>query len=110
MEQGEKLIEYVNMLNGLLDELKKIEVKLEEEDKALLLLNSLLDTYETYVDMILCGKDTITVDLVQVSLLSFNAMKKDKVKIRDVDIVALPGLGEVHRLTEILDRSMTNLD
>nr|KYP76711.1 Retrovirus-related Pol polyprotein from transposon TNT 1-94 [Cajanus cajan] len=55
--------------NKILDDLKNIEVQLEDEDKALLLLNSLLRNFEHFKDAILYGKEQdITLDEVQTSI------------------------------------------
>ncbi|VFQ81981.1 unnamed protein product [Cuscuta campestris] len=78
----------MNVFNGLIDELKRFDVKISEEDQALLLLNSLPNSYEVYVDTILCGKDTITLEQAQSALLSFDARRKDKAGVRSDDAVA----------------------
>ncbi|VFQ86876.1 unnamed protein product [Cuscuta campestris] len=88
MEDEDTLVEHMNVFNGLIDELKRVDVKISEEDQALLLLNSLPDSYEIYVDTILCGKDTITLEQAQSALLSFDARRKDKAGVRSDDAVA----------------------
>lgn len=44
------------MVNGYLDQLRKVEVKIDEEDKALLLLTFLPDSYDTLVTILLYEK------------------------------------------------------
>ncbi|GFZ21302.1 Calcineurin-like metallo-phosphoesterase superfamily protein [Actinidia rufa] len=44
MEEGGSLMEHMNVFNGYLDQLRKVDVKINEEDKALLLLTSLPDS------------------------------------------------------------------
>ncbi|VFQ61495.1 unnamed protein product [Cuscuta campestris] len=88
MEDEDTLVGHMNVFNGLIDELKRVDVKINEEDQALLLLNSLPDSYEVYVDTILCGKDTITLEQEQSALLSFDAKRKDKAGVRSDDAVA----------------------
>ncbi|GFS39105.1 hypothetical protein Acr_00g0061200 [Actinidia rufa] len=58
MEEGGNLMEHMNVFNGYLDQLRKVDVKIDEEDKALLLLTSLPDSYDTLVTTLLYGKDT----------------------------------------------------
>ena len=53
--------------NKILDDLEKIEVKLDDEDKDLLLLNALPKTYENFKDAWLFRKEqTITLEEVQI--------------------------------------------
>ncbi|GFS30734.1 hypothetical protein Acr_00g0013680 [Actinidia rufa] len=76
MEEGENLMEHMNVFNGYLDQLRKVDVKIDEEDKALLLLTSLSDSYDTLVTTLLYGKDTVSLELVQSSLVSHCTQKK----------------------------------
>lgn len=45
------------MFNQLLDQLHKVDFKVEKEENALLLLTSLLDSYDNWVTTLLFGKD-----------------------------------------------------
>ncbi|KAF7152647.1 hypothetical protein RHSIM_Rhsim01G0101400 [Rhododendron simsii] len=72
MEEGGNLMEHMNMFNGYLDQLRKIDAKIEEEDKALLLLTS----YGTLVTTLLYGKDTVSLKQVQSALVSRFTQKK----------------------------------
>ena len=70
--------------NKILDDLENIEVKLEEEDKALLLLNSLPKSFEHFKDAILYGKDQdITLEEVQTSIRTKNMQKQQDSKVED---------------------------
>ncbi|VFQ63901.1 unnamed protein product [Cuscuta campestris] len=88
MEDEDTLVGHMNVFNGLIDELKQVDVKISEEDQALLLLNSLPVSYEVYADTILCGKDTISLEQAQLAFLSFDARRKDKAGVRSDDAVA----------------------
>ena len=67
--------------NKILDDLENIEVKLEEEDKALLLLNSLPKSFEHFTDAILYGKDQdITLEEVQMSIRTEEMQKQQDSK------------------------------
>ncbi|KHN05226.1 Retrovirus-related Pol polyprotein from transposon TNT 1-94, partial [Glycine soja] len=70
--------------NKILDDLENIEVKLEEEDKALLLLNSLPKSFEHFKDAILYGKDQdITLEEVQTSIRTKEMQKQQDSKSED---------------------------
>ncbi|KAK9937625.1 hypothetical protein M0R45_014403 [Rubus argutus] len=76
MEEGANLVEHLNVFKGLLAQLSNVEVKVEEEDKALLLLTSLPDSYENIITTILYGKDTLKLEDVESTLLSHAKRKK----------------------------------
>ena len=76
----EQLVDF----NKILDDLENIEVKLEEEDKALLLLNSLPKSFEHFKDAILYGKDQdITLEEVQTSIRTKEMQKQQDSKSED---------------------------
>ena len=69
MTESRTATEQLADFNKILDDLENIEVKLEEEDKTLLLLNSLPKSFEYFKDAILYGKDQdITLEEVQTSI------------------------------------------
>ncbi|CAA7032610.1 unnamed protein product [Microthlaspi erraticum] len=70
MDEGTQLRDHLDQLNTLLLELRNIDVKVEDEDAALLLLVSLPLSYEHYVQSFINGKDTITLEEVRSSLHS----------------------------------------
>ncbi|GFY95706.1 filament-like protein [Actinidia rufa] len=76
MEEGGSLMEHMNVFNGYLNQLRKVDVKIDEEDKALLLLTSLPDSYDTLVTTLLYGKDTVSLEQVQSSLVSHCTQKR----------------------------------
>ena len=49
MAKGSTLDQHINMCNQIISDLNQIEVKFEEEDIALILLNSLLEFYDNLV-------------------------------------------------------------
>jgi len=54
---------------NILDDLGNIKVKLEDEDKALVLFNALQKTFENFKDALLFGMEqTITLEEVQTSI------------------------------------------
>lgn len=63
-------LKHLNMFNQLLDQLYKVNIRVEEENKAFLLLISLLDCYKCLVTMLLFGKNTISLENITSSFLS----------------------------------------
>jgi len=69
MTKSRTVTEQFADFNKILDDLENIEVKLEEEDKALLLLNSLPKSFEHFKDAIIYGKDQdIALEEIQTSI------------------------------------------
>ncbi|EOY20784.1 Binding-like protein [Theobroma cacao] len=64
--------------------LKKVDVKVEEDEKA-----SLPDSYEVFVESLICGMDTMTLEQAQATLMSREARKKSKEGDRDPSDLAL---------------------
>ena len=63
------MVDQIANLNKILDDLENLEVKMEDEDKALTLLNGLPSSYEHFKDAMLFGRDqTITFEEVQSSI------------------------------------------
>ncbi|PRQ51350.1 putative RNA-directed DNA polymerase [Rosa chinensis] len=76
MGEGASLMEHMNVFRGLVDQLAKVDVKIEEEDQALLLLTSLPDSYENIITTILYGKDTLKMEEVESTLLNHEKRRK----------------------------------
>ncbi|MCF8701901.1 retrotransposon gag domain-containing protein, partial [Corynebacterium sp. MC-10] len=68
MQEGMPLREHLDQLNTILLDLRNIDVKIEDEDAALILLVSLPSSYENFVQSFIVGKDTITLEEVRSSL------------------------------------------
>ncbi|KAM7459649.1 hypothetical protein LguiA_033944 [Lonicera macranthoides] len=83
MGEGGNLMDHMNKFHGLVDQLKKVDVKIEEEDEALLLLTSLPDSYENIVTTVLYGKDTLKMVDVESTLLSNDKRKSSCEEISD---------------------------
>ena len=66
------------MFNQIISDLKRIDVKFKDEDKALMLLNSLpaSSTYENLVITLMWGKETLELEEITSVLLGFNQRKK----------------------------------
>lgn len=68
MQEGLPLRDHMDQLNTILLELRNIDVKVEDEDVALILLASLPLSYENFVQSFIIGKDIISLEEVRSSL------------------------------------------
>ena len=64
-----------NFFNKVISELLTADVKIDEEDKTLILLSSLSESYDHIVTTMLYGKETLTLEEVTSTLLS-NEIRK----------------------------------
>ena len=62
--------EHLDELNSILMELHDIDVKMEDEDVAMILLASLLPSFENFVSSLTVGKECIILEEVKSSLFS----------------------------------------
>ena len=69
MQEGLDLVEHVNAFNQLVTDLARLDVKIDDEDKALLLLVSLPPSYEHLVITLTHGKTTVNNEEVTAALL-----------------------------------------
>ena len=80
---------HLNDYNKILANLQNLEVDISSEYKALLLLNSLLGTYDHLITTLLNGKDEIMFDDVLNALNNNEYHKRDKQTQRDTMIETL---------------------
>ena len=62
MKEDTPILQHLNTFNRILSDLLALEVKLEQEDKALLLLSSLPSSYDHLATTIMYGKETLEHD------------------------------------------------
>jgi len=80
MVDSKAIMEQLTEFNKILDDLENIEVQLEDEDKAILLLCVLPKSFESLKDTMLYGKEgTVTLEEVQVALRT-----KELIKSKDL--------------------------
>jgi len=80
MVESKANMEQLTEFNKILDDLENIEVQLEDEDKAILLLCSLPKSFESLKDTMLYGKEgTVTLEEVQAVLRT-----KELIKSKDL--------------------------
>jgi hypothetical protein len=73
------LSQHINVFNQIIGDLKRVDVKFESKDKALMLLNSLptSPTYENLVTTLTWGKESLELDNIIGALLAFHRRKKN---------------------------------
>ena len=72
MQEGSDLAQHVNVFNQIITDLVRLDVKIEDEDRAMILLCSLLSSYEHLVTTLTYGKETIKVEEITIALLAHN--------------------------------------
>ncbi|KAH9718038.1 hypothetical protein KPL71_022065 [Citrus sinensis] len=80
MKEGTTTKDYLDEFNKLILDLEKVNVMLEDEDRALILLSSLPDSYEHFVDTLLYGRQTLTLKDVKNALESKDLKKRSDLK------------------------------
>uniref|UniRef100_A0A5B7C411 Retrovirus-related Pol polyprotein from transposon TNT 1-94 n=1 Tax=Davidia involucrata TaxID=16924 RepID=A0A5B7C411_DAVIN len=69
-KKGTSMLKHLNSFNKVLADLQNLGEEIKEEDKALLLLNSLPDSYDHLTSTFLYGKDKIRFDDVSNALVN----------------------------------------
>ena len=75
MNEGIALLEHINFFNKVISELLAVDVKIDEEDKALILLSSFPESYDHIVTIMLYSKEALILEEVTSTLLS-NEIRK----------------------------------
>nr|GEU92943.1 hypothetical protein [Tanacetum cinerariifolium] len=70
MHSGKKLSKHVDEFNKLIGDLTNIDVDIDDEDQALMLLTSLPPSYDNFVDTLLYGRESLNLEDVLSSLNS----------------------------------------
>ena len=70
MQEDKSIDEQLDLFNKLILDLKNIDVSIDDEDQALLLLSSLPKSYATFKDTLLYGRESLALDEVQIALNS----------------------------------------
>lgn len=76
--EGTSMPEHLNNLNKILVDLQNLEVEIANEDKTMMLINSLPDTYEHLATTLMYGKDTLRFDDLSNALTNDGYQMKDK--------------------------------
>ncbi|KAE8693888.1 putative pentatricopeptide repeat-containing protein [Hibiscus syriacus] len=76
MQDDHDLAQHVNVFNQIVSDLARLDVKIEDEDRAMILLCSLPSSYEHMVTTLTYGKETINVEEITAALLAHNQRKQ----------------------------------
>ncbi|GJW68955.1 hypothetical protein Tco_0123379 [Tanacetum coccineum] len=80
MHLGKKLFEHIDVFNKLIGDLANIDVDIDDEDQALMLLTSLPSSYDNFVETLLYGRESLTLEDVLSSLNSQELKKRTDAK------------------------------
>ncbi|GJU53066.1 copia LTR rider [Tanacetum coccineum] len=80
MHSGKKLSEHIDEFNKLIGDLANIDVDIDDEDQALMLLTSLPSSYDNFVETLLYGRESLTLEDVLSSLNSRELKKRTDAK------------------------------
>lgn len=70
MDESVDLMKHLDEFNTIIFDLIAIGVEIDQDDQYIMLLSSLPMAYEHFVDVMLYGKDTLTMDEVRAALNS----------------------------------------
>ncbi|GJW83599.1 retrovirus-related pol polyprotein from transposon TNT 1-94 [Tanacetum coccineum] len=80
MHSGKKLSEHIDEFNKLIGDLANIDVDIDDEDQALMLLMSLPSSYDNFVETLLYERESLTLQDVLSSLNSRELKKRTNAK------------------------------
>ena len=79
LEEGVSISNHVNTYTKLLTDLANVDVVIEEENKAFILLSSILNKgYETFVVTLINGRTSLSYSDVTTTLVNLELIRKDK--------------------------------
>ena len=80
MKEGTQIKDHLDELNKILMDLKNIDVRIDEEDQALILLCLLPSSFENFINSMLYGRDTLSLKDVK-SVLHFKELRQKKCQL-----------------------------
>jgi len=79
MQRGCSINEHLNRYTRLLTDLVNVDVEIDEEDKTVILLNSLpREEYETFTLTLINGRKSLNYSEVSAALVSYEARRQDR--------------------------------
>ncbi|KAE8715745.1 hypothetical protein F3Y22_tig00110160pilonHSYRG00324 [Hibiscus syriacus] len=100
MQDDHDLAQHVNVFNQIVSDLARLDVKIEDEDKAMILLCSLPPSYEHMVTTLTYGKETIKVENITAALLAHNQRKQNAGESSQADSLYVKGNRDRERKPE----------
>ncbi|KAE8714902.1 hypothetical protein F3Y22_tig00110187pilonHSYRG00229 [Hibiscus syriacus] len=91
MQDDHDLAQHVNVFNQIVSDLARLDVKIEDEDRAMILLCSLPPSYEHMVTTLTYGKETINVEEITAALLAHNQRKHNAGESSQADSLYVKG-------------------
>ncbi|GKF01256.1 hypothetical protein Tco_0028179 [Tanacetum coccineum] len=76
MSPGTKLGDHIDEFNKLILDLANIDIEIEDEDKRLMLLTSLPSSYKNFVETLLYGRESLTMEDVLATMNSRELKKR----------------------------------
>ena len=100
-KKGVDLQAHIGEFNKLLNELSNVGFKLDDEDKAIILLTSVKSTHNQLFNTLLYGRDTITVKQVKKALFSSEKMDNKEGKSKDAQALVTYTREAKHGIIEV---------
>lgn len=88
----------VNVFNQIISDLAKLEVKIEDEDKACILLCSLHSSYKHLVTTLTYKKNSMSLESIQDALMSHSQRRQNAVRSSQDDGLYVKGKQECGRI------------
>ena len=94
LKRGSSVDDHPNAYTKLLADLMKVDVEIEDEDKACILLSSLPDEdYETFVLTLINGKETLNYNDISGALINYELRRKEREPLKSDSGEALSARG-----------------
>lgn len=85
MQLGKDIEDHLDDFNKVILDLENIGIKVEDEDQAIIVLNSLpTENYEKFMDTLMYDKDSLTLEDVQSALMSKEIKRKSELKEKSI--------------------------
>nr|GEX37825.1 retrovirus-related Pol polyprotein from transposon TNT 1-94 [Tanacetum cinerariifolium] len=110
MSLGMKLGDHIDEFNKLILDLANIDIKIEDKDQALMLLTSLSSSYENFMETLLYGRESLTMEDV-LATLNLRELKKrtEGTKEETDDGLYVKGRSD-HSVTPTLEKPLVGND